>query len=137
MIYNNRNKLLEIGGHLAVVLLPLYFIPYARQSIEASKVNLFLLITFGMLVVTIVSSYQEFGEKNAWQTWRLFAREKIKKLSADNPLLLPALAYSFTYVLAAAFSIDPSTSWWGVGTKQGTVTVLYIIIFFILLASAI
>jgi putative inorganic carbon (HCO3(-)) transporter len=137
VIYENRNKLLEIGGHLAAVLLPLYFIPYSRQSIEAGKANLFLLITFGMLLVTIVSIYQELGEKNAWQTWRLFAKEKIKKLSADNPLLLPALVYAFIYTIAAVFSIDPSTSWWGVGTKQGTVTVLYIIVFFILLTSAI
>jgi len=137
VIYKSRNKLLEIGGHLAAVLLPLYFIPSSRQYIEAGKANFFLLITFGMLVVMIVSNYQELGEKNAWQTWRSFAKEKIKKLPADNPLLLPALVYLCAYILATAFSIDPSTSLWGVGTKQGTVTVLYILIFFTLLANAI
>ncbi len=137
MIYKNRNKLLEIGGHLLALLLPLYFIPYSRQSIEAGKVNLFLLVTFGMLIVTIVSIYQEMGEKYTWQTLKFFVTEKIKKLSVENPLLLPALAYALTYILASVFSIDPSTSLWGVGTKQGTVTLLYLILFFILLTSAI
>jgi O-antigen ligase len=137
VIYKNRNKLLEIGGHIAAVLLPLYFIPYTRQSIEADKVNLFLGTTFGMLIVAIISIYQELEEEITWRTLKSFARGKIKKLIVDNPLLLPALVYAVIYVLAAIFSIDFWTSWWGIGTKQGTFTLLYIILFFILLASAI
>ena len=137
MIYKNRNKLLEIGGHIAAILIPLYFIPYTHQSIEADKVNLFLGITFGMLIVAIVSIYQELEEEITWQTLKSFVRGKIKKLIVDNPLLLPALVYAVIYVLAAIFSIDFWTSWWGIGTKQGTFTLLYIILFFILLASAI
>jgi putative inorganic carbon (HCO3(-)) transporter len=90
-----------------------------------------------MLVVTIVSLYQEFEQNNTWQTLRLFTTEKIINLSTGNPLLLPSLGLLFIYILASVFSIDPTTSLWGVGTKQGTVTLLYLILFFILLTSAI
>ncbi len=120
-----------------MILIPLFFIPNTSQPIEAGKVNLLLVITFGMLAVTIISTYQEIEMKNAWQLLRSFATEKIKNLLADNPLLIPALVYLFIYLLASAFSIDPSTSLWGVGTKQGTITLLYLILFFILLTSAI
>lgn len=137
MVYKNRNKLLEFGGHMVAVFLPLFFNPYARQSIEEGKVNFFLLITFGMLIVVVVSIYQEMEATNAWQDWKSFAKEKLKKLSADNPLLLPAIVYASIYILAAVTSIDPMTSWWGSSTKQGTLTVLYSILFFILLTTAI
>jgi O-antigen ligase len=122
---------------MVAVFLPLFFNPYARQSIEAGKVNLFLVITFAMLVVAIVSLYQEMDEGNAWQTLRIFAREKIKKLTTDNPLLIPAIVYAIIYILAAAFSTVPATSWWGISTKLGTMTVLYTVLFFILLTSSI
>lgn len=137
VIYKNRNKLLEFGGHMVAVFIPLFFNPYARQSIEAGKVNLFLLITLGMLLVSALSIYQEMEEENAWETWRSFAKEKLKNLSKVNPLLLPAVVYAGVYILAAVFSIDSATSWLGIGTKQGTMTVLYSILFFILLTSAI
>jgi O-antigen ligase len=137
VIYKNRNKLIEFGGHMAAVLLPLFFNPYARQSIEAGKANLFLFISFGMLIVAALSIYQEMEAVNAWGTWRFFTKEKLKNLAADNPLLLPAVVYAIIYILAALFSIDPSTSWWGISTKQGALTVLYAILFFILLTSAI
>jgi O-antigen ligase len=137
VIYKNRNTLLEFGGHVVAVFLPLFFNPYARQSIEAGKVNLFLLITFGMLMVAFVSLYQEIEGANAWDTWRSFAKEKLYNLSTGNPLLLPAVIYGVIYILAALFSIDPTTSLWGIGTKQGAMTVLFSILFFILLTSAV
>ncbi len=122
---------------MVAVFLPLFFNPYARQSIEAGKANLFLLITFGMLIVALLSIYQEIEATNAWSTWRSFAKEKLKKLPMDNPLLLPAVVYALTYILATVFSIDPTTSWLGISTNQGALTVLYSILFFILLTSAI
>lgn len=137
MIFKNRNKLIELGGHMVAVLLPLFFNPYARQSIEAGKSNLFLAITFGMVIVAVLSIYQEMEAANAWDNLRPFVNEKLKKLSSDNPLLLPAGVYALIYILAAVFSIDPTTSWWGISTKQGALTVLYSILYFILLTSAV
>jgi putative inorganic carbon (HCO3(-)) transporter len=122
---------------MVAVLLPLFFNPYARQSIEAGKINIFLFITFGMLIVAVASIYLEMEAVNAWQNLGAFAKEKLNKILISNPLLLPAVVYAIIYILAAILSIDPTTSWWGIGTKQGTLTVLYSIIFFILLTSAI
>jgi O-antigen ligase len=137
VIIKYRNKLIEIGGHMVAVLLPLYFNPYAHQSHEANKVRLFEWITMGMLFVALAALVLELLDAKNFREARFIARDKIKTLREGNPLLLPCLFYATVYILATLVSIDPMKSWWGVTTLQGTVTILCTILFFILLTSAI
>lgn len=137
MILKYRNLLIEIGGHLAAVLLPLYINPFSRQSHEAGKVHLFQGITLGMLLIALASLVMELQGENNWQSIRATAREKLNQLRSGNPLLIPSVVYGGVYLLATLVSIDPATSWLGVETRQGTATILCAILFFILLSSAI
>lgn len=137
MIRRYRNLLIEIGGHLVAVLLPLYMNPYARQSMELDKFQFLLWVTLGMLLVALAALVLEVGErKNRHEIWKIILN-KIKLLRDNNPLLVPVLTYAGVYILAAALSIDPASSWWGLNSAQGTATVMGCILFFILLVSAI
>jgi len=137
LIRRYRNLLIEIGGHLVAVLLPLYMNPYARQSMELDKFQFLLWVTLGMLLVALAALVLEVGErKNRHEIWKIILN-KIKLLRDNNPLLVPVLTYAGVYILAAALSIDPASSWWGLNSAQGTATVMGCILFFILLVSAI
>ena len=137
LVKRYRNQLLEFGGHLVALILPLYLNPFARQSIELDKFQFFLLVTLGMLMVALVAFVIEVGEKkNRSHIWK-FTQNRIRGLWKSNPLLTPVLLYAAIYILAAVFSIDPASSWWGLYSAQGTATVMCGILFFILLAPAI
>jgi O-antigen ligase len=129
--------LIEIGGHLVAVFMPLYINPFAHQSIELDKFQFLLWVTLGMLLVALAAFILGLGKNKNWQNISGILGKTIKSLRADNPLFLPVLVYAAIYILAAVFSIDPGNSWWGLNTAQGTATVMCCILFFILLASAI
>lgn len=132
-----RNLLIEVGGHLVAVFLPLFLNPYAHQSIELDKFQFFLWVTLGMLLVSLAAFVMAVGEKkNRSNIWK-YTLNRVKLLRENNPLLIPVLVYAAVYILAAIFSIDPSISWWGLNSAQGTATVMCSILFFILLVSAI
>jgi putative inorganic carbon (HCO3(-)) transporter len=122
---------------MVAVLLPLYFNPYAHLPIEAVKVLLFQGITLGMLIVAILSYIQALISGDYPQTNKGNIRIIFTKSIGDNPLLLPSLVFTFVYLIATYFSIDPVASFWGLSTKQGTLTVLSIIVFFTLLVTGI
>ena len=137
MIRRYRNFLIEIGGHLVAVFLPLFLNPYAHQSIELDKFQFFLWVTLGILLVALAAFVLEVGEKkNRSKVWK-FTLSRVKLLRENNPLFLPVLIYAAVYILAAANSIDPASSWWGLNSAQGTATVMCGILFFIILVSAI
>ena len=117
--------------------MPLYINPFAHQSIELDKFQFLLWVTLGMLLVASAAFILGLGKNKNWQKIPGIPGKTVKSLRKDNPLLLPVLVYAAIYILAAAFSIDPGTSWWGLNTAQGTATVMCCILFFILLASAI
>jgi len=114
---------------MVAVLLPLYFNPYAHLPIEAVKVLLFQGITLGMLIVAILSYIQALISGDYPQTNKGNIRIIFTKSIGDNPLLLPSLVFTFVYLIATYFSIDPVASFWGLSTKQGTLTVLSISFF--------
>ena len=122
---------------MVAVLLPLFFNPYAHLPIEAVKVILFQGITIGMLIVTVLSYLQKRIVKDGYHANNGDARNIIKKLMTDNPLLLPSLVFALVYLIATVFSIDPVGSLWGTVTRQGTLTILSVIVFFVLLVSGI
>lgn len=122
---------------MVAVLLPLYFNPYAHLPIEAAKVLLFQGITFGMLAVAIFSFLQRKFSSDHPQAKNNNTRGIIERAMFDNPLLLPSLVFAIVYLVATYFSIDPVVSFWGLSTKQGTLTVLSIIVFFTLLVTGI
>ncbi len=137
MIRRYRNFLIEIGGHLVAVFLPLFLNPYAHQSIELDKFQFFLWVTLGILLVALAAFVLEVGEKkNRSKVWK-FTLSRVKLLRENNPLFLPVLIYAAVYIFAAANSIDPASSWWGLNSVQGAATVMCEILFFIILVSAI
>jgi putative inorganic carbon (HCO3(-)) transporter len=136
VIWLTRDHLLEIGGYLVALLLPVAFNPFAIQLFEAVKVPVFQVITIGMGIVATLAFIQKRGQHHGL----LFRGEDVRlalvKWFTDNPLLLPVLLYAGVYIMASLVSIDPRRSFWGISTRHGTVTVLSTVLFFLLIASA-
>ncbi len=131
----SRRQLLEIGGLIVVLLLPLAFDPFATQPSEAVKVAVLQAITIGMVIAFIFSS-PRINANQAESPLRGSGLSLTISSFQDNPLLLPVLIYSVVYILATIFSIDPQQSLWGTITRQGSLTVLCLMLFFILNADA-
>lgn len=131
-----RRQLLEIGGVIILLLLPLAFDPFATQPSEAVKVAVLQAITIGMVIAFIFSSPRIIANQAEYSLRGGGLRLKIFSWFRDNPLLLPVLIYTGVYIIATIFSIDPRQSLWGTITRQGALTVLFLVLFFILIADA-
>ena len=59
----------------------------------------------------------------------------ISSIWNNQTLVLPALAYALLYILATFFSVDRNVSLWGLGDRQGMLTTLSVIAFFLLLSA--
>lgn len=132
----SRRQLLEIGGGIVLLLLPLAFDPFATQPSEAVKVAVLQAITIGMVIAFIFSLPRKIANQAESPLRGGGLRLIISSRFRDNPLLLPVLIYSGVYILATIFSVDPRQSLWGTITRQGALTVLFLVLFFILIADA-
>ena len=125
-----------MGGYLVALLLPVAFNPFAVQLFEAVKVPVFQVITVSMGIVATLAFIQKRDQHHGLLFRREGVRLALVEWFADNPLLLPALLYAGAYIMASLISIDPWRSFWGISTKHGTITVLSLVLFFLLIASA-
>lgn len=131
----NQQQLLEFGGILVVLLLPLAFNPFATQPSEAVKVVFLQAITIPMVIAFILS----FKNKHSSQSVPSCPDGRTLTVSArlgDNALLIPVLIYFGVYVIATITSIEPWRSLWGTSTRQGTLTVMSLVLFFIMITVA-
>ncbi|MCB9420424.1 MAG: O-antigen ligase family protein [Ardenticatenaceae bacterium] len=111
-----RRRWLERGGWLVAFLLPLFFNPLAlADPFEPAKVWLLRLIVLGMAGVAL---WPGDGRLH----WR-----------RENPLAGSVAVYGVMVGLATAVSINVHASLWGL---HGTVTILALLAFFLLLAAA-
>lgn len=113
------------GGLAAVLLLPLWFNPYARAPFEPAKAALFCLLTAAMAI--------------AWLGGRLQGQRERAAPRAIRPGLLlayAAAAYAGAVLLATAASVDPRLSLRGTDDKPlAAVTLAAGVIFFLALAD--
>lgn len=128
------SRLLEIGGYLVALLLPLAIDPFADQPFEAIKVTVFQVITVGMVIIALISILPKHDLRHSLLFWRESVRLTLTEWFTDNPLLLPVLMYTVVYILASIVSMDPWRSFWGLSTSNGAITVLSTVLFFLLIA---
>jgi O-antigen ligase len=131
-----RQQWIEFGGYIVALVLPLAFNPSATLPFEPVKVMLFQVITAGMGFVFIFSLIFPHNLQSGTRLQKLKNQIILNEWRADNPLLFPALIYIAVYILASLTSIDSSLSFWGLSTRQGSITVLSTVLFFLLIASA-
>jgi O-antigen ligase len=132
----NRDHLLELGGFLVALFLPLYFNPFANQPFEAVKVALFQAISISMMAVACLSALHHYHRQHGLPAKEARFRPTLSALRRHNPLFLPAILYTIVYLLATAASINPQISFGGVRTGHGTATILCQVLFFLLLTTA-
>lgn len=119
--------MVRYGGLAAVLLLPLWFNPYARVPFEPAKVALF------WAIVAVMGA--------AWLGWWLLgppARQPSQAGAASAGRLLSwaAVAYAAVVLLATAVSVNPRLSISGTADNpRGAVATLAGVLFFLLLAD--
>ena len=121
------------GGIALAILLPLCFNPFVAAPFEPPKVALFLAITASMVLARGACA----TVRRAGTLGRRGAGAWMAAQSRENPLLLPAWAYAAAHVLATLASSDPARSFWGAGPNpHGTITILSLVAFSLLMAEA-
>jgi len=123
-------KATELCWLTIVFLLPLYFNPLCHHSFYLNKALLLQFLVIVMLGLFLAD-------------W--FTTKQNTSLVTDNwkhiitpPLFLPVLIFGLSSVLSTLFSITPDVSFWGsINRKEGMLTLLYWIIFFLVVSSQI
>jgi O-antigen ligase len=133
----NRDHLLELGGFLVALFLPLYFNPFANQPFEAVKVALFQAISISMMAIAGFSALHRLPWQHGLPAKGAVFRPALAALWKHTPLFLPAFLYAIVYLLATATSMSPYISFWGLSTRHGTITILCQVLFFLLLTTAV
>jgi putative inorganic carbon (HCO3(-)) transporter len=124
----------EAGGLGVALFLPLCFNPFATPPFEPAKVALFRGITVAMIIASAASFVLD--PQNGSLSSRVRSCMGDFGLRTNNPLALPVLIYAAAYALATVTSIDPWLSLWGSrDNPQGTIAVLSVVVFFLLLAN--
>ncbi len=125
-------RVAEAAGLAVVLLLPLWFNPFAAQPFEPAKVGLFRLLSIGIAAAS--------------GSWLLLARHSTAATADQasggvatdlpgNRLALAVVAYAGVSVLATAMSVDPALSLWGThDNPQGTLILLCGVAFFLSMA---
>lgn len=121
------DKVIEGGGLVAVVLVPLFFNPYSSRTFEPDKITLLRSIALVMALAWLVKVSEEWGRE---QGQTLQERERV---FLRTPLILPALLVALIYLFATITSLVPHFSFWGSYQRlQGDYTTLsYLVIFFL------
>jgi tetratricopeptide (TPR) repeat protein/O-antigen ligase len=121
------DKVIEAGGLVAVVLVPLFFNPYSQRTFEPDKITLLRSIALVMVLAGLVKVIEEWG-RGEKQTLRERGLAFLR-----TPLIAPALLLAFVYLFTTVTSIVPRLSFWGSYQRlQGAYTTLsYLVIFFL------
>ncbi len=130
---------IEAGWLAAVVVTPLFFNPYSRQSFEPDKAVM-------LQVIALVMALAWLGKVAAGgRRWRPAAgdaaaagdtrRSRFVRLFSA-PLAVPVIVIALTTVAGTVLSVDRRLSWWGSYHRaQGATTELaYLAIFLLVLA---
>ena len=125
-----KSDMLETGWLLVAALAPLWINLWARQPFDLNKVLMFrslVWIMFGVWGITFLSS-----RCLSWQQlWR-----SLRHRLHQNPLLWPLLLVAVTQILATAFAIDQTLSFFGSYERsQGLLTLLSYLLLFLMVSN--
>jgi hypothetical protein len=120
----------ELAGLGLVLLLPLWFNPFADRPFGPPKTALFCVLSVAIAAATAISCLLDPRGTSPASPSGLAS--KPVRLRSTNPLALPALVYAGTHALAAVTSAHPAASLWGTQENpQGILTLLCAIAFFL------
>ena len=122
------------GGLIVVLLLPIWFNPYAQKPFEPPKVTFFRWAVALMAVAFVLSHFLDY-RPGSQAPGRQRPEMKPDGRRTDHLLSLLVMVYGGAYLLSTALSVDPRQSLWGLGDKHGTVTVLATLAFFFLMRA--
>jgi O-antigen ligase/tetratricopeptide (TPR) repeat protein len=121
-------RALEITWLAIIFLIPLFFNPQSHNVFAISKASL-----LQFLVVVMLALWLADWIMNSTNRSRLNWRNII-----SSPLHLPILIFGLLYILSTAASITPAISFWGsYFRKEGLLTMLCWILFFLIVAQQI
>ncbi|HEX7976390.1 MAG TPA: O-antigen ligase family protein [Anaerolineales bacterium] len=124
---------MEAAWLIALVLVPLFFDVYSSRIFEPDKITLLRSVALLILAAWVVKIVEEGGFH--WDRVRLEAPGWRGLLRI--PMVAPVLALIGVYLIATAFSLIPSVSFWGSYQRlQGTYTTFsYLVIFAAILVN--
>lgn len=133
------DKIIEAGGLMALVIVPLFFNIYSQRVFEPDKLSLLRSIALVMGVAWIVRLVEDWRSAREEPAANRPAEPAVSKTpfwrrALRTPLVLPTLLLILIYLVSTALSVVPRVSFWGSYQRlQGTYTTLsYIIIFFLM-----
>jgi O-antigen ligase len=129
--------MLEFGAYLIALFLPLAFNPSATQPFGDIKVTFVRIVVAGMSIVAVLSGFYYRDPQHSLLNHTKSILAELGKLKKDNPLFTPVLIYGGVYIIATFTSINPLLSLLGGSTRLGTINVLSLVLFFLLVASVI
>ncbi len=156
-IVQSCNIIMEVTWLLALVTIPLYFNIYTSRVFEPDKISLFrsfsMVLAGAWLVkaLAMMVANRYVTASRVPTNPRRVARKTIEEFPPDGdtigpdsqpwqriitsrPLVLPALALCFAYIVATLVSLSPDVSFWGSYDRlQGTYTFFSYVIFFLTL----
>lgn len=126
---------MELGGLVIALFLPLCFNPLATKTSEPVKAAFFHTVVVAVLVAAAISLLLEHPDG----PFRLSPRSRpaLSGSPINNPLALPVLIYAAAHGLTTITSVDPFRGLRGARENpQGTATLLSEVAFFLLVATA-
>ena len=114
----------------AIIIIPLFFNVYSSRIFEPDKISILRTLSIMGLSIWIVKIIEEGRSK--WTNTQLKGVKNYIKL----PFFIPVLILVLSYLIATAFSISPSTSFFGSYQRlQGLYTTFSYIILFTIVAA--
>lgn len=131
-------KFIQAGWLAALIVAPLFFNIYSSRVFEPDKIALIRTLALAMGAAWLVlraERWQPRGGRGVQPAESFAARFKgwLRRISAENPLSIPALLLLFAYVISTALSVSPTVSFFGSYQRlQGLYTFsAYLVIFFL------
>ncbi len=126
--------IVDAGGLVVALVLPLWFNPWAKLPFEPAKLALFRNTTAIMAAGAAIAWILQARPRSYTAGTTVWT--SLHEWGDKNPLALPVLVYMFVYVFATVTAVAPRISLWGPSdSPQGTITVLCTVVFFMLVSS--
>jgi O-antigen ligase len=120
----------RVGTLFVVLIVPLYFNPFADFPFRSSRANLLGLVVVIMVVGTVLIGMSRWrGRRPEWTSERTLLYQSAW---VQNRLALPLLLLTTVYALATVTSIAPRVSVSGAGDRPGMLSMIVLLLLFFL-----
>ncbi len=125
-------KFIQAGWLAALIVAPLFFNIYSSRVFEPDKIALIRTLALAMGALWLVVRAERWRGRNVVRS-RESLRERLRQISAENPLTIPAFLLLVAYVISTLLSVSPTVSFFGSYQRlQGLYTFsAYLVIFFL------